>query len=157
MSPVTIKTPQTLNGGFATTAQMYDSPEHIAARAANGVELIPVNTEGELIGRLTAPYYGYCYSPTSHETGLFAKPSFLGFEVHRAKSGEVFILGYAKAESVKAVEEGKETVSLDLYPVGTNEATHFIQVPRARISNSKSLDRQNFNRLALTIVGTEKP
>jgi hypothetical protein len=153
MANVTITSVQTLSGGFATTAAMYDTPVRDAARLKNGVKLIPVNLEGELISALTDAYYGFCYSPASHETGLFAKPSFLGFEVHRIPNGDAVLLGFANADSVKAMEEGKQTVTLDLYPVETNEATNFVQVLRSRITHSKSLDRQHFNRLNLTISG----
>ena len=82
-----ITTVHTLSGGFASTAAMYETPERAAARAKNEVDLIPVNLEGELISHLTANYFGFTYSPAEKETGLFAKPSYLGYEVHRLKNG----------------------------------------------------------------------
>ena len=151
MANVTITSPQTLSGGFATTAAMYDTPIRESARTKNGVKLIPINLEGELISALKEAYYGYCYSPVSRETGLFAKPAFLGFEVHRIPNGDAVIVGFANADAVKAMEAGTQSMSLDLYPVETNEATEFVQVLRSRITNSKSLDRQHFNKLVLTV------
>ena len=146
----TLTAPHTLSGGFPTTAAMYETPERANARAKNEVQLIPVNLEGELISHLTSAYFGFTYSPAEHESGLFAKPSYLGYEVHRLKDGDVMILGYAAAGVAKAVEAG-EDISFDLYPVATSEAEAFVQVRRSQVTRSKALDRQHFNRLALTL------
>ena len=145
-----ITTVHTLSGGFATTAAMYETPERASSRAKNEVTLIPVNLEGELISHLTANYFGFTYSPAEHETGLFAKPSYLGYEVHRLKDGDVMILGYASADAAKKIGAG-EGGDVNIYPVETSESNTFVQVRRSKIHRSKALDRGNFNRLSLIL------
>lgn len=145
-----ITTVHTLSGGFASTAAMYETPERAAARAKNEVDLIPVNLEGELISHLTANYFGFTYSPAEKETGLFAKPSYLGYEVHRLKDGDVMILGFAGADDAKKIEAG-ESGDASIYPVETSESNTFVQVRRSRIHRAKALDRGNFNRLSFIL------
>ena len=151
MANIDLTAPETLSGGFATTAEMYQGAERQAVRDKNGVTLLPPALEGELAVRLPAPHFGFTYSPASKETGLFTKPAYLGYEVHFTQSGTVEVVGFVSADEAAKVRGAKESVSLNLYPVGTNEATEFIVVPQARITRSKSLDRAHFNRLTITI------
>ena len=151
MTNIDLTAPESISGGFATTAEMYQGAERQAARDKNGATLLPPALEGELISRLPAAHFGFTYSPASPETGLFTKPAYLGYEVHRASSGSVEILGFTNAEEAAKFRAGKEVVILNLYPVGTNEATEFIVVPQSRIVRSKSLDRAHFNRLTITV------
>ena len=152
MANIDLTAPETISGGFATTAEMYQGAERQAARDKNGVTLLPPVLEGELVTRLPAAHFGFTYSPASPETGLFTKPAYLGYEVHRTTSGSVEILGFTNPdEAVAKFRAGNETVILNLYPVGTNEATEFLVVPQSRIVRSKSLDRAHFNRLTITV------
>jgi hypothetical protein len=121
-----------------------------SVRVRNQVRLVKPEEEGSPIYRIPNGVYGFTYTPTSHETGLFAKRSYLCFELHKLADGSAQVFGYLTAAQKAAFESG-QMLDLELFPEVYEDATEPVAVPLERVGRAKPLNRAKGNALPIWV------
>src|SRR5204863_10129374 len=86
-----------------TTAHALRTSEAVAKsreqpRDEHRVRPLNSTEEGVPLHSLRAGVYGFTYAPASHEAGLFAKASYLSFEIHKPSSHGTQIVGFVSEQ-----------------------------------------------------------
>lgn len=114
--------------------------------------LIPVSKEdeGRSWSKISNGVYGFTFTPASEDGGVFSRESLLSFEFHKLADGALQFLAYTTAENA---EKLKSTAApeVEVFPVPKEEYNVLVVIPKARIASSKPLDRENSNKLKLSL------
>ena len=73
-----------------------------ALRQTHQVRLVNANEEGSGVNALPGGVFGFTYSPGLPSSPLFAVRRYRSYETHKLPSGEIYIIGFATAESARA-------------------------------------------------------
>ncbi|MGH9659966.1 MAG: hypothetical protein ACRD96_15560 [Bryobacteraceae bacterium] len=85
--------------------------------------------DGTGVHRLPGGVYGFTYSPGLRDTPVFRKTGSRAFEVHKAPSGEVFLVGFLAAPLADGACE------VELHPAADPNATALAAVPMSRVDH----------------------
>src|SRR6266540_1726720 len=101
-----------------TTAHALRASEAVAKsreqlRDEHRVRLVNSAEEGVPLHSLPAGVYGFTYAPASHEAGLFAKASYLSFEIHKTSSQGTQIVGFVTEQEAGNLDYA---VDCELFP-----------------------------------------
>lgn len=124
--------------------------EREAVRTQHNLSLITRADEGLGWRRIANGVYGFTYTPASADGGLFAKQSLLAYEMHKRPDGSLWILAYGTAEEAEKLTRSGSP-ELHVYPEPVEASTTLLQIPHARVGTSKELDRDNKNKLRVTL------
>lgn len=124
--------------------------EREALRTQHNLSLITRADEGLGWRKIASGVYGFTYTPASADGGLFSKQSLLAYEMHKRPDGSLWILAYGTAEEAEKLTRAGAP-ELQLYPEPTEASTTLLHIPHARVGTSKELDRDNKNRLRMTL------
>jgi hypothetical protein len=100
-------------------------PEEVVAKFAaereeirrkHGVRVVTKEEEGESVRYIRGGVYGFTYAPQTTECGLFAKHTFLSFEVHTLGDNSVKLIVAMTGEMKKKVETESSLAEIEFYP-----------------------------------------
>ena len=119
-------------------------------RASNRVVPVSKEDEGRSWSKIANSVYGFSYSPASADGGLFMKQPRRCFEMHKLADGSMHIVGFTTAEIAERLKStGAQDV--ELYPDPREAYTQLVTVPYSRIASAKALDRDDFNKLKVSL------
>jgi hypothetical protein len=119
-------------------------------RAAHRVVPVSVADEGRGWAKIANGVYGFTYSPASSDGGLFLKQPRQCFEMHKLADGSLHIIGYTTPEIAKRLESSAAQ-DVEVYPDPRGEYSQLATVPYSRIASAKALDRDDFNKLKVSL------
>ncbi len=119
-------------------------------RAAHNLTLIPSEREGVSWHKISGGVYGFTYTPAASDGGIFIRQSHLSFEFHKLADGTLQFLGFTTPASAEALASAGAP-EIEIYPIPKHEHTVLVAVPHARIASSKPLDKEDANRLKLSL------
>lgn len=119
-------------------------------RTAHGVVPVSKEDEGHSWNKIASGVYGFTYTPGSSDGGLFLKQPRQSYEMHKLADGSLRIIGFATAEDAAKLDS-PGAQDLSLYPEPRDTHQTLVAVPHARIASSKPLDRDDYNRLRLSL------
>ncbi len=117
-------------------------------RDEHRVRLVNSAEEGVPLHSLPAGVYGFTYAPASHEAGLFAKASYLSFEIHKTSSQGTQIVGFVTEQEAGNLDYA---VDCELFPEARDTARTLVSVAASRIIGAKALARDRGNCLRLRL------
>ena len=133
---------------YTNTPDRIDQEE---IRAAHGVRLVNEAEEGTGVSALPAGVYGYTYSPGLANAPLFAVRRFRSYETHKLANGEVFVIGYADADTARQVANGSADVTVRVHPEPHDQAGVLVQIPYSRIRQHRQYAAPNQDGFLVTL------
>lgn len=124
--------------------------EREALRAKNNLDLITKNDEGLSWRKVASGVYGFSYTPASQDGGMFAKQPLLSFEMHKYRDGTLHVVAYGNSEEAEKLTRAGSPELL-VFPSPQEGSEVLLSIPHARIATAKELDRDQKNRLRLTL------
>src|SRR5687767_1031117 len=85
-----------------------------ARRVAHQVRLVSDAEEGNGVNALPGGVYGFTYSPGLQSAPLFAVRRYRSYETHKLPSGEVFVIGFAKADAARELSTATSAMTLQI-------------------------------------------
>ncbi|WP_031496859.1 hypothetical protein [Bryobacter aggregatus] len=119
-------------------------------RASNRVVPVSKEDEGRSWSKISNGVYGFTYSPASENGGLFLNEPKQSYEMHKLADGSLHIIAYATAEFAQKLQS-KGAQDIEVYPIVKEESKVLVQIPHARIATAKALDRDDTNRLKVSL------
>src|ERR671913_1498750 len=104
-----------------TYTEFLANADQDALRSAHQVRIVTEAEEGTGVNALPGGVFGYTYSPGLPNAPLFAVRRYRSYETHKLPSGEVFIIGFAKADVARQLSTASEEVTLQIHPQAEGE------------------------------------
>ena len=120
-------------------------------RAAHGVRLVGDAEEGTGVNALPGGVYGYTYSPGLPNAPLFAARRFRSYETHKLANGDVFVIGYADADTARQIADGSADVTVRVHAEPHDGAGTLVQIPYARIRQHRQHAAPNQDGFVVTL------
>jgi hypothetical protein len=119
-------------------------------RASNRVVPVSKEDEGRGWAKISNSVYGFTYTPANEDGGLFMKQPRQSFEMHKLADGSLWVVGFTTGEYAERLKSaGAQDV--EVYPDPRGEYTKLVTIPHGRIASSKALDRDDFNKLKVSL------
>lgn len=119
-------------------------------RATNRVVPVSKEDEGRSWSKISNGVYGFTYTPANENGGIFIQEPKQSFEMHKLADGTLQIVAYATAEISEKLK-GRGAQDVEVYPIPRGDATLLVVVPHARIATFKALDRDDVNKLKMSL------
>lgn len=119
-------------------------------RSTNRVVPVSKEDEGRSWSKISNGVYGFTYTPASENGGIFIAEPKQSYEMHKLADGSLHIVAFATTENAEKLgRPGAQ--DLEVYPIPTETATVLVVVPHARINSSKALNRDDVNKLKMSL------
>jgi hypothetical protein len=131
-------------------------PEAVVAKVAaereelrrrHDVSLVKGADVGEILKYLRGGMYGFTYAPQTLDCGLFEKPTYLVFEVHKLADNSIKLLGAVTPEMKAKIEASRELAEIEFYPEPYNTATELMVLPYEKLRHLKPPNRDEGNKI----------
>ena len=119
-------------------------------RATNRVVPVSKEDEGRSWSKISNGVYGFTYTPATENGGIFIAEPKQSFEMHKLADGSLHVVAYATPEYAEKLKLAGAQ-DLELYPIPREGSSVLVVVPHARIAGSKALNRDDFNKLKLSL------
>jgi len=121
-------------------------------RVAHQVRLVSEADEGTGVNALPGGVYGFTYSPGLVNAPLFAVRRYRSYETHKLPGGDVFVIGFAKAEVARDLSTASGDMLLQIHPMPEGDYTVLVTVPYARIRQHRQYAAPNQDGFAVTVT-----
>lgn len=131
---------------FKTTA------DQDSLRLAHQVRVVNDAEEGTGVNALAGGVFGYSYSPGLPNAPLFAVRRYRSYEIHKLPSGEVYVIGFAKAAEAHSVSTAEGEVTLQIHPQAEGEYDTLVTIPYSRIRQHRQYAAPNQDGFTVTVL-----
>ena len=132
-------------------ANNVDTPEQELLREAHQVRLVSEAEEGTGVNALPGGVFGHTYSPGLTNAPLFAVRRYRTYETHRLPSGDVFVIGFAKAEVARELSTAVQDMTLQIHPAPEAEYQTLVTIPYSRIHHHRQYAAPNQDGFTVTV------
>jgi hypothetical protein len=122
-----------------------------ALRSAHQVRLVTEAEEGTGVNALPGGIYGFTYSPGLANAPLFMVRRYRSYETHKLPSGEVFVVGFAKADVARELSTSGQEMTLQIHPQTEGEYTTLVTIPYSRIRHHRQYAAPNQDGFSVTV------
>jgi hypothetical protein len=123
-----------------------------ALRSAHGVRIVSEAEEGHGVNALPGGVYGFTYSPGLANAPLFAVRRFRTYEIHKLPDGDVFIVGFTKADVARELSTATGEITLPVHPQPDQEFATLVTIPYSRIRHHRQYAAPNQDGFAVTVI-----
>jgi len=127
------------------------SADEEALRVAHQVRLVSDAEEGNGVHALPGGVYGFTYSPGLSAAPLFAVRRYRSYEVHKLPSGDVFVIGFAKASVARDLSTSTGELTLQIHPQPEGEYDTLVTIPYSRIRHHRQYAAPNQEGFTVTV------
>jgi hypothetical protein len=131
---------------FKTTA------DQDALRAAHQVRIVTEAEEGTGVNALPGGVFGYSYSPGLQSAPLFAARRYRSYEIHKLPGGDVFIIGFARADAARELSTAAGELNLQIHPQAEGDYDTLVTIPYSRIRQHRQYAAPNQDGFAVTVL-----
>lgn len=128
-----------------------DTADQELLRTAHQVRLVTPPEEGNSVSHLPGGVYGYTYSPGLPGAPLFAVRRYRCYETHKLPSGDVFVIGFAKADVVRALSTATEEMTIQIHPQPENDYGTLVTIPYSKIRHHRQYAAPNQDGFTVTV------
>ena len=121
-------------------------------RGAHQVRVVTDAEEGYGVDALPGGVYGFTYSPGLANAPLFAVRRYRSYETHKLPSGEVFVIGFAKADVARALSTSEAEMSLQIHPQPNDTFDTLVTIPYSRIRQHRQYAAPNQDGFNVTVT-----
>jgi len=129
-----------------------DTVDQEALRMAHQVRLVTSDEEGTGIDKLHGGVYGFTYSPGLTSAPLFAVRRYRSFETHKLPSGDVFVVGFAKADVARTLSTASEEMTLQVHAQPEEDYATLVTIPYSRIRHHRQHAAPNQDGFTVTVA-----
>jgi hypothetical protein len=123
-----------------------------ALRATHQVRIVADAEEGTGVNALPGGVYGFTYSPGLLNAPLFAVRRYRSYEIHKLPSGDVFVIGYAKADVARQLSTAASEVTIQIHPQAEQDFDTLVTIPYSRIRRHRQYAAPNQDGFAVTVL-----
>ena len=123
-----------------------------ALRLTHQVRLVTANEEGSGVNALPGGVYGFTYSPGLPSSPLFAVRRYRSYETHKLPSGEIYIIGFATAESARALSTATGEMTLQIHPQPEGDHEVLVTIPYSGIRRHRQYAAPNQDGFTVTVL-----
>ena len=123
-----------------------------ALRVAHQVRIVTDAEEGTGVNALPGGVFGYSYSPGLPSAPLFAVRRYRSYEIHKLPGGDVFVIGFTKADAARELSTATSEVSLQIHPQVEGEFDTLVTIPYSRIRHHRQYAAPNQDGFSVTVV-----
>ena len=127
------------------------SADEEALRVAHQVRLVTDAEEGNGVNALPGGVYGFTYSPGLASAPLFAVRRYRSYETHKLPSGDVFVIGFAKAAAARDLSTSAQEMTLQIHPQPEGEHNTLVTIPYSRIRQHRQYAAPNQDGFTVTV------
>jgi hypothetical protein len=128
-----------------------DTVDQEALRTAHQVRLVASHEEGNSVSALPGGVYGFTYSPGLPGAPLFAVRRYRSYETHKLPSGDVFVIGFAKADVARTLSTAMDEMTLQIHPQPEGEYGTLVTIPYSRIRQHRQYAAPNQDGFTVTV------
>jgi hypothetical protein len=132
-------------------ADNSSTPDQELLREAHQVRVVSEQDEGTGVNALPGGVYGFTYSPGLSSAPLFASRRYRSYETHKLPSGDVFIVGFAKADIARELSIATEEMTLQIHPQPESEYQTLVTIPYSRIRHHRQYAAPNQDGFTVTV------
>jgi hypothetical protein len=123
-----------------------------ALRLTHQVRIVSDAEEGHGVNALPGGIYGFTYSPGLANAPLFAVRRYRTYEIHKLPSGDVFIIGYAKADAARELSTATREMTIQVHPQAAEEYETLVTIPYTRIRQHRQYAAPNQDGFTVTVL-----
>ena len=127
------------------------TPDQELLREAHQVRIVSEEDEGNGVNALPGGVYGFTYSPGLTNAPLFAIRRYRSYETHKLPSGDVFIVGFAKADVARELSIATQEMTLQIHPQPESEYQTLVTIPYSRIRHHRQYAAPNQDGFTVTV------
>jgi hypothetical protein len=116
------------------------------------VRLVDDTEEGTGVNALPGGVYGFTYSPGLPSAPLFTVRRYRSYETHKLPSGEIYIIGFAKADTARALSTATEEMTLQIHPQPEGDYDVLLTVPYSAIRRHRQYAAPNQDGFTVTVM-----
>jgi hypothetical protein len=131
------------------------SADEEALRVAHQVRLVTDAEEGNGVSALPGGVYGFTYSPGLPSAPLFAVRRYRSYETHKLPGGDVFVIGFAKAQVARELSTATAETTLQIHPQPEGEYDTLVTIPYARIKQHRQYAAPNQDGFTVTVTSSQ--
>ena len=123
-----------------------------ALRVAHQVRIVSEAEEGTGVNALPGGVFGYSYSPGLESAPRFAVRRYRSYEIHTLPSGDVFVIGFTKADDARQLSTATEQLTLQIHPQVEGEYHTLVTIPYSRIRQHRQYAAPNQDGFTVTTL-----
>jgi len=123
-----------------------------ALRATHQVRAVADAEEGTGVNALPGGVYGFTYSPGLLNAPLFAVRRYRSYEIHKLPGGDVFVIGYAKADVARQLSTAGAEMTIQIHPQAEQEFDTLVTIPYSRIRRHRQYAAPNQDGFSVTVL-----
>jgi hypothetical protein len=123
-----------------------------ALRATHQVRLVTSDEEGTGVDQLPAGVYGFTYTPGIPVAPLFATRRYRNYEIHKLPSGEVYLIGFAKADLARTLSTASEEMTLQVLPQPDTGDEVLVTIPYTSMRRHRQYAAPNQDGFTVTVL-----
>jgi len=127
------------------------TPDQELLRVAHQVRLVSEPEEGNGVNALPGGVYGFTYSPGLPNAPLFAVRRYRSYETHKLPSGDVFVIGFAKADVARELSIAAAEMTLQIHPMPEGDYQALVTIPYSRIQHHRQYAAPNQDGFTVTV------
>jgi hypothetical protein len=121
-------------------------------RIAHQVRVVADAEEGSGVNVLPGGVYGFTYSPGLQNAPLFAVRRYRTYEIHKLPSGEVFIIGFTKADVARELSTAAKEMTIQIHPQSADLFDTLVTIPYSRIRHHRQYAAPNQDGFTVTVL-----
>src|SRR5688500_14852923 len=125
--------------------------EQESLRGAHQVRIVTDAEEGTGVNALPGAVYGFTYSPGLQGAPLFAVRRYRSYETHKLPSGDVYVIGFAKADVARALSTTTEEMTIQIHPQPEGDYGTLVTIPYAKIHQHRQYAAPNQEGFTVTV------
>jgi hypothetical protein len=123
-----------------------------ALRQTHQVRIVNDSEEGTGVNALPGGVYGYTYSPGLPSAPLFSVRRYRSYETHKLPSGEVYVIGFAMAETARALSTATDEMTLQIHPQPEGQHDVLVTIPYSAIRRHRQYAAPNQDGFTVTVM-----
>ena len=123
-----------------------------ALRLTHQVRIVSDAEEGHGVNALPGGTYGFTYSPGLPNAPLFAVRRYRTYEIHKLPSGNVFVIGYARADAARELSTATREMTLQIHPQAAVGFEMLVTIPYSRIRQHRQYAAPNQDGFTVTVL-----
>lgn len=129
-----------------------DNADQELLRVAHQVRLVSEPEEGTGVNALPGGVYGFTYSPGLPNAPLFAVRRYRTYETHKLPGGDVFVIGFTRAEIARELSTAGQEMMLQIHPMPDGDHQALVTIPYSRIRHHRQYAAPNQDGFTVTVA-----
>jgi len=131
---------------------MRSTADQESLRLAHQVRIVADSEEGTGVNALPGGVYGFTYSPGLPSAPLFAVRRYRSYETHKLRSGEVYIIGFARMDEARTLSTTTEEMTLQIHPQPEAGYDVLVTIPYSSMRRHRQYAAPNQDGFTVTVM-----